>query len=178
MFSELNNLTDITDMDEYAALCGITPKELTDNFKYGIQRLAETKRCTPEEMVAKLREQYDGYHFTKGMVDVFNPFSLLYAFEKRSLDDFWFRTGTPMLAIHMLRAHQGEWDFHIEDIEKSDLVSLPEFNTPLEQATKPLPFLYQSGYVTIKEYVENCDMYVLGVPNTEVRRAINAWMRG
>jgi hypothetical protein len=103
------------------------------------------------------------------MVDVFNPFSLLYAFEKRSLDDFWFRTGTPMLAIHMLRAHQGEWDFHIEDIEKSGLVSLPEFNTPLEQATKPLPFLYQSGYVTIKEYVENCDMYVLGVPNTEVR---------
>jgi hypothetical protein len=169
MFSELNNLTDITDMDEYAALCGITPKELTDNFQYGIQRLAETKRCTPEEMVAKLREQYDGYHFTKGMVDVFNPFSLLYAFEKRSLDDFWFRTGTPMLAIHMLRAHQGEWDFHIEDIEKSGLVSLPEFNTPLEQATKPLPFLYQSGYVTIKEYVENCDMYVLGVPNTEVR---------
>jgi hypothetical protein len=120
-------------------------------------------------MMEKLREQYDGYHFTKSMVDVFNPFSLLYAFEKCSLDDFWFRTGTPMLAINMLKAHKGEWDFDIEDIEKSDLVSLSEFNTPLEQATKPLPFLYQSGYITIKEYVEECDMYVLGVPNTEVR---------
>jgi hypothetical protein len=127
------------------------------------------KRCTPEEMVEKLREQYDGYHFTKGMVDVFNPFSLLYAFEKLSLDDFWFRTGTPMLAIDILKAHKGEWNFDIEDIEKSDLVSLSEFNTPLEQAKKPLPFLYQSGYITIKEYVEECDMYVLGVPNTEVR---------
>jgi hypothetical protein len=169
MFSELNNLSDITDMDEYATICGITPRELTDNFQYGIQRFAEMKRCTPEEMVEKLREQYDGYHFTKGMVDVFNPFSLLYAFEKLSLDDFWFRTGTPMLAIDILKAHKGEWNFDIEDIEKSDLVSLSEFNTPLEQAKKPLPFLYQSGYITIKEYVEECDMYVLGVPNTEVR---------
>jgi hypothetical protein len=169
MFSELNNLVNITDDDEYASICGITLPELKDNFGYGIRKFAEKEECTPEKMIERLREQYDGYHFTKSMVDVFNPFSLLYAFTRCELNSYWFQTGTPSFAISMLKAHKGEWKFNIEDVENTDLVSLSEFSTPLEQSTKVLPFLYQAGYLTIKEYYKDCDMYILGVPNMEVR---------
>jgi hypothetical protein len=169
MFSELNNLKNITNEDAYASLCGITLQELKDNFEYGIRKFAEKEDCTPEEMVRQLRDQYDGYHFTRSLVDVFNPYSLLNAFSDCELNSYWFQSGTPTLVINMLKAHKEEWDFDIEDVEQSDLVSMSEFNTPLEQATKPLPFLYQAGYLTIKEYVKECDMYTLGVPNAEVR---------
>jgi hypothetical protein len=169
MFSELNNLVNITDDNEYASLCGITLQELKDNFGYGIRKFAEEEGCTPEEMVDKLREQYDGYHFTKSMVDIFNPFSLLYAFTRCDLNSYWFQTGTPTFAINMLKAHKGEWNFDIENIDALPPASLSEFNTPLEQATKPLPFLYQAGYLTIKSYPGRGDKYILGVPNAEVR---------
>jgi hypothetical protein len=168
MFSELNNLVNITDDDEYASICGITMQELTDNFGYGIRKFAEKEGCTPDEMIERLREQYDGYHFTKSMVDVFNPFSLLYAFTRCELNSYWFQTGTPAFAINMLKAHKGEWNFDIENIDRTRSMALSRFNTPLEQATEPLPFLYQAGYLTIKEYTEE-KKYVLGVPNTEVR---------
>jgi hypothetical protein len=169
MFSELNNLKNITNDNEYASICGITLPELTDNFEYGIRKFAEQEGCTFEEMVKRLRDQYDGYHFTETMVDVFNPYSLLNAFSECKLNNYWFQTGTPSFAINILKAHKGEWEFNIEDVEKTDLVSLSEFSTPLEQATKVLPFLYQAGYLTIKEYFKECDLYVLGVPNMEVR---------
>jgi hypothetical protein len=102
MFSELNNLVNITDDNEYASLCGITLPELKENFQYGIRKFAEKEGCTPEEMVEKLREQYDGYHFTDAMVDVFNPFSLLKAFSECRLNSYWFQTGTPTLVINIL----------------------------------------------------------------------------
>jgi hypothetical protein len=168
MFSELNNLKNITEVDAYSSLCGITFQELKDNFQYGIHKFAEQKNCTPEEMIDKLREQYDGYHFTKSMVDIFNPFSLLNAFSDCEMDSYWFQTGTPTLVINMLRAHKGEWKFDIENIDGTNPMAKSRFNTPLEQATEPLPFLYQAGYLTIKEYTED-NKYVLGVPNTEVR---------
>jgi hypothetical protein len=168
MFSELNNLRNITNDNEYASLCGITLPELRDNFRYGIRKFAEREGCTLEEMVDKLREQYDGYHFTKSMVDVFNPYSLLNAFIDCELNSYWFQTGTPSFAINMLKAHKGEWNFDIENIDRTRSMALSRFNTPLEQATEPLPFLYQAGYLTIKEYTEE-KKYVLGVPNTEVR---------
>jgi hypothetical protein len=169
MFSELNNLVNITDDDEYASICGITLPELKDNFGYGIRKFAEKEECTPEKMIERLREQYDGYHFTKSMVDVFNPFSLLYAFTRCDLNSYWFQTGTPSFAINMLKAHKGEWSINIENIEGLEPMVLSKFNTPLEMARGPIPFLYQAGYLTIKEYVREDDMYVLGVPNTEVR---------
>jgi hypothetical protein len=168
MFSELNNLKNITDVDDYSSLCGITLQELKDNFQYGIRKFAEHEKCSPEEMIDKLREQYDGYHFTDAMVDVFNPFSLLNAFSDCKLNSYWFQTGTPSFAINMLKAHKGEWQFDIEDIDRTTPVALSRFSTPLEQATEPLPFLYQAGYLTIKEHLES-NKYVLGVPNTEVR---------
>jgi hypothetical protein len=116
MFSELNNLVNITDDEEYASICGITLPELKDNFEYGIRKFAGKEKCSPEEMEEKLREQYDGYHFTKSLVDVFNPFSLLYAFSRCELNSYWFQTGTPSFAINMMKAHRGEWNFDIEEI--------------------------------------------------------------
>jgi hypothetical protein len=169
MFSELNNLRNITNDNEYASLCGITLPELKENFGYGIRKFAEQEGCTPEEMVEKLREQYDGYHFTDSMIDVFNPYSLLNAFLDCRLNNYWFQTGTPSFAINILKAHKGEWNLDIENIEGMDAVVLSKFNTPLELARGPIPFLYQAGYLTIKGYVKEDDMYILGVPNTEVR---------
>jgi hypothetical protein len=169
MFSELNNLKNITNEDAYASLCGITLPELEESFAFGIRKFAEQEGCTFEEMVRKLREQYDGYHFTKSMVDVFNPYSLLNAFSDCDLNNYWFQTGTPSFAINMLKAHKGEWEFNIENIEGLEPMVLSKFNTPLEMARGPIPFLYQAGYLTIKEYVKEDDMYILGVPNTEVR---------
>jgi hypothetical protein len=169
MFSELNNLRNITNDDEYSAICGITIPELKDNFQYGIRKFAEKEDCTFNEMVEKLREQYDGYHFTKGMVDVFNPFSLLNAFSDCELNNYWFQTGTPAFAIDILKAHKWEWTLDIDDIDALPPVNFSEFNTPLEQATKPLSFLYQAGYLTIKSYPGTGDKYILGVPNGEVR---------
>jgi hypothetical protein len=169
MFSELNNLKIITERDDYAALCGITLQELKDNFQYGIHEMAQKEGCSPEEMVEALREQYDGYHFTRQMTDIFNPYSLLNAFDDGELGDYWFRTGTPTFVIDMLRAHKGQWKFDIEEIDGLGPKVLSAFNTPLEQAHGPLPFLYQAGYLTIKEYIKEDNLYVLGVPNTEVR---------
>jgi hypothetical protein len=169
MFSELNNLVNITDDNEYASLCGITLPELKDNFRYGIRKFAEKEGCTPEEMVERLREQYDGYHFTDAMVDVFNPFSLLKAFSECRLNSYWFQTGTPTLVINMLKAHKEDWVFNMENIEALPPMSLEDFSTPLENATDPIPVLYQAGYLTIKSYDKEYDNYVLGVPNTEVR---------
>jgi hypothetical protein len=169
MFSELNNLVNITSLNDYAAICGITLPELKENFQYGIRQLAAEYECSTDEMAERLREQYDGYHFTDKLVDVFNPFSLLNAFVADRLDDFWFQTGTPTFVIDMLKAHKGQWKFDIEDIGNLEPTVLSAFNTPLEQARGPLPFLYQAGYLTIKEYYREDNLYVLGVPNTEVR---------
>jgi hypothetical protein len=85
-------------------------------------------------MIDKLREQYDGYHFTKSLVDVFNPFSLLYAFSRCDMSSYWFQTGTPSFAINTLKLHKGEWNFDIEEIEDTESMVLSKFNTPLEQA--------------------------------------------
>jgi hypothetical protein len=169
MFSELNNLKNITERDDYAAICGITLQELKSNFQYGIHKLAQKEHCSPDEMVETLREKYDGYHFTNQMTDIFNPYSLLNAFDDCELGDYWFQTGTPTFVIDMLKARKGQWKFDIEEIDGLKPTVLSAFNTPLEQARGPLPFLYQAGYLTIKEYLREDNLYVLGVPNTEVR---------
>jgi hypothetical protein len=169
IFSELNNLNIITDYDEYASICGITLQELKDNFQPGIEAMAAREHCTIDEAVEILRNQYDGYHFSKQMVDIFNPFSLLKAFDSGNVQDYWFQTGTPTFLLHMLKKHQTDWQFSIEDLEATKPVSLSRFNTSLELQAGPIPLLYQSGYLTIKEYIADNDLYVLGVPNTEVR---------
>jgi hypothetical protein len=169
MFSGLNNLVNISNMNDYAAICGITIPELKDNFQYGIRQLSTEYGCTPDEMLESLREQYGGYHFTDKMMDIFNPFSLLNAFDDGELGDYWFRTRTLTFVIDMLKARKGQWKFGIEEIDGTEPLSLSDFNTPLEQADDPIPFLYQAGYLTIRSYDKVYDSYVLGVPNTEVR---------
>jgi hypothetical protein len=169
MFSELNNLRCISESYDYSTLCGITHQELLDNFQYGIRLLAEKDECAPEEIVQKLTENYDGYHFNDALVGVFNPYSLLNTFNEEKFADYWFKTGTPAFVVDMLKEHKGQWKFDIEKIDRTEPMSLSRFSTPLEQARGPIPFLYQAGYLTIKEYLKKEDLYVLGVPNTEVR---------
>jgi hypothetical protein len=169
MFSELNNLFNISDVDDYAAVCGITSRELTDNFQGGIRALAQKMGFTIDEMLVRLRETYDGYHFTSAMVDIFNPYSLLSAFASSKLGDYWFQTGTPTMVVDMLKNHKGQWGFKVEDIDGTEPLTLQSFSTPLEQAYDAIPFLYQAGYLTIKRYLNREDLYVLGVPNAEVR---------
>jgi hypothetical protein len=152
---------------EYASICGITEQELRDNFAPGIRTLAEAKGYNPEEMVERLRDEYDGYHFSKNTEGVFNPFSLLSAFKQNELGHYWFHSGTPAPLVEMLRCYQQRGKFDISTFERSVPVPAEKFESPLEAETGPLPLLYQAGYLTIKESVGN--KYVLGIPNSEVR---------
>jgi hypothetical protein len=167
IFSELNNLEIISMTGEYASICGITEQELRDNFAPGIRTLAEAKGYSPEEMVERLRDEYDGYHFSKNTEGVFNPFSLLSAFKQNELGYYWFHSGTPAPLVEMLRRYQQRGKFDISTFERSVPVPAEKFESPLEAETGPLPLLYQAGYLTIKESVGN--KYVLGIPNSEVR---------
>jgi hypothetical protein len=169
IFSELNNLEIISRSKEYASICGITEQELLDNFQYGIQKMAEEYDCSADEMVSKLKDTYDGYHFCENSEGLFNPFSLLNALKQRDLGSYWFRSGTPTALVEMLRKYKQEGKFEVEMLESSKPVSLAKFETPLEMQTGPMPLLYQAGYVTIKGYDRDASLYTLGIPNSEVR---------
>jgi hypothetical protein len=169
IFSELNNLKIISHNKEYASICGITEQELLDNFQYGIQKMAEEYECTTDEMISKLKDTYDGYHFCPNSDGLYNPFSVLNAFDDLELGSYWFRSGTPTALVEMLRKYKQEGKFEVEMLESSKPVSLAKFETPLEMQTGPMPLLYQAGYVTIKGYDRDASLYTLGIPNSEVR---------
>jgi hypothetical protein len=169
IFSELNNLDIISQSPKYNAICGITKQELISNFQYGIAKMATEFECSTDDVLAKLIDRYDGYHFCGNSEGVFNPFSLLNALRDSELGSYWFRSGTPTFLVEMLKKHVGEWDFSVEDIDEGKPVSLSRFNTSLELQTGPLPLLYQSGYITIKSYDKELGLYTLGIPNSEVR---------
>jgi len=109
IFSELNNLKKISSADKYATICGITEQELKDNFKIGIESLAEVEECTPEEMLARLKDKYDGYHFSDALIDIYNPFSLLNAFDLNKVGDYWFESGTSTTLIRAFKQYVGEF---------------------------------------------------------------------
>jgi AcrR family transcriptional regulator len=169
IFSELNNLEIISRSEEYASICGITKQELVDNFQYGIKKMAADLSCTEDEVLVKLKDRYDGYHFSKNSEGVFNPFSLLNAFKRRELGSYWFASGTPRALVEMLKKYKRDGKFDVEMLDNLEPVSPAKFETPLEMQTGPLPLLYQAGYVTIKNYDEDASVFVLGVPNSEVR---------
>jgi hypothetical protein len=169
IFSELNNLKIISRSHDYAAICGITEQELKDNFSYGIRKMAEKYHCSTDEMLAKLKDAYDGYHFCEDSEGLFNPFSLLNAFKQNSLGSYWFRSGTPTALIRMLQRYQQEGQFDLSDLEAEQPFSPEMFEAPLEAQTGPLPLLYQAGYLTIKGYHQTAEVYTLGLPNSEVR---------
>jgi hypothetical protein len=169
IFSELNNLEIISMTGEYASICGITEQELRENFAPGIALLAEANRVTPEEMLQRLKDEYDGYHFCKKPEGLFNPFSLLNAFKQNELGRYWFHSGTPAPLVEMLKKYMQDGEFDMSCLENSMPVKSDMFESPLESETGPIPLLFQAGYLTIKEYLPEDNAYILGIPNSEVR---------
>ena len=165
IFSELNNLQNISMQDAYSAICGITENELRTQLEEDIRRMAEANGETYDEACIHLKQQYDGYHFSENSEDIYNPFSLFNAFAQKKYANFWFSTGTPTFLIDILQ----QSDF---DIRQLDGVSATaeQFDAPTNVITDPLPVLYQSGYLTIKEYDRDFQIYTLAYPNKEVRK--------
>lgn len=150
--------------EEYAAICGITQNELETQLREGIHELAEKQGMTVKQALDKLKDNYDGYHFTMPSPDIYNPFSLLTALSKRKIDSYWFGSGTPTYLVEMLRK------FHVTPQEIGNRQCLPEdFDAPTEQMSDITPLLYQSGYITIKAHDSLTDIYTLSIPNKEVK---------
>ena len=164
IFSTINNLTNVTMDTAFANICGITEKELTTTLKPDIERLAALNEMTYEEMHQKLKLQYDGYHFAKNSEEIYNPFSLLKAFQQREVGNYWFESGTPSFLIRQMQHFRTDIT-SLDDMEES----AESFNVPTEAMTTALPLLYQSGYLTIKGYDREAQTYTLSIPNQEVR---------
>jgi hypothetical protein len=169
IFSELNNLEIISRDSEYASICGITEQELKGNFQYGINKMAESLGYSYDEMIVRLKDAYDGYHFCKNSEGVFNPFSLLGALKNNDLGSYWFQSGTPRFLIEMLKKYQQDGLFSVEMLDSIEPVDASDFETPLEMQSGPLPLLYQAGYLTINSYDADSNVYTLKIPNSEVR---------
>lgn len=165
IFSELNNLQNISLRDEYSAICGITEKELRSELKTDIEIIAQANEETYEEACAHLKLQYDGYHFSKRCEDIYNPFSLFNAFASKNYENFWFSTGTPTFLIELLKQSQ----FDIRELDNTTATA-EQFDAPTNAITDPIPVLYQSGYLTIKGYDPDFELYTLAYPNKEVRK--------
>ena len=164
IFSELNNIENISMDEAYAAICGITQEEMETRMSIDVDLLASGLKLTREETLQQLKDNYDGYHFTWPSPDIYNPFSLLTAFSKKRLDSYWFGSGTPTYLIEMLRKFQViPQEIGGRKCEASD------FDAPTERMTDITPLLYQSGYLTIKDYSAFSQLYLLDLPNREVR---------
>ena len=164
IFSTINNLRNVSMEPAFAAICGITKEELETVLKPDIQLLANANKCTFEEMVQRLKLQYDGYHFTEDSEDIFNPFSLMCAFAAQDLGNYWFTSGTPSFLFKQMR----KFNTNILELDKLE-VSASQFDVPTEAMTTALPLLYQSGYLTIKSFDNDSKLYTLDFPNAEVK---------
>ena len=164
IFSTINNLTNISMLPKYAALCGITEEELTTAMAEDIALLAEAQGYSYEEMHNRLKARYDGYRFAKVSPEIYNPFSLLKCFNQKDVANYWFESGTPTFLIRQMQHFR-------TDITTMDRIeaSATSFDRPTEAMTNALPLLYQSGYITIKDYERETDSYILAIPNKEVR---------
>ena len=165
IFSELNNLQNISMRDDYSAICGITEQELRAQLQIDIEQMAQANNESYEEACVHLKRQYDGYHFSENCEDIYNPFSLFNAFAQKKYANFWFSTGTPTFLIDILQ----ECDFDIRELDGTTATA-EQFDAPSDRITDPLPVLYQSGYLTIKGYDPDFQIYTLTYPNKEVRK--------
>ena len=164
IFSELNNIQNISMLPEYAAICGITEEEMATQMDEDLDILAGRMGISREKTVQKLKDNYDGYHFTWPSPDIYNPFSLLNAFADGRLDSYWFGSGTPTYLIEMLKK------YGVQPQQIGGRKAMAEsFDAPTERMTDIAPLLYQSGYVTIKGYSPVTQLYTLDIPNKEVR---------
>ena len=165
IFSELNNLTQISMYDEYSGLCGITQEELDTVLRPCVEEYAQNLEITTDEAYALLKKNYDGYHFSRKSQDVYAPFSVLRAFDGRNTDHYWFESGTMTSLIEHLRHYPLKTALQYDGVK----VGLDEFNISCESASTPIPLLYQSGYLTIDSYEPLLKTYTLHFPNLEVR---------
>lgn len=169
VFSGFNQPKDISMDPRYEALCGITQEEMERYFHEPITELAQKEECTYGEMKERLKAQYDGYHFSESMLDIYNPFSILNAFDSLQIRDYWFASGTPTYLVRLLR-HSNE---QINELTGKyyDASLFADYKADVEQ---PLPMIYQSGYLTIKGYDKRRNRYLLDFPNNEVRKGFLA----
>lgn len=164
VFSDLNNLTDISMDHRYISICGMTEKELLTNFKEGINELAEANGDTEEATIAKLKARYDGYHFEENTVGIYNPFSVLNTLAKSRYDDYWFKANTHTYLFDILKKH----DYCITEFSKAQIKA----NMMNNVDSNPFLVIYLSGYLTIKSYDERFKNYQLGIPNKEIEEGI------
>ena len=165
VFSDLNNLMDISMINRFSEICGITEEELHRYFDDDIHTLAEKLGTSYEETCARLKQNYDGYHFTFKSPGMYNPFSILNTFANMQIDNYWFATGTPTYLVELMKRH----NYDVKEIE--DIVtSGPVLDSIDSTSTDPVPVIYQSGYLTIKDYNEEFENYTLGFPNREVEQ--------
>ena len=164
IFSELNNLKNISMMPEYAGICGITEEELTAQLADYVEAIAESQGKTHEEVLQQLKQNYDGYHFCWPSPDIFNPYSLLNALSDKRVDSYWFASGTPTYLIEMMR----KFGVAPSQIGRNRAMA-SAFDAPTERMTSLTPLLYQSGYTTIKDYNPISGLYTLDIPNKEIR---------
>lgn len=164
VFSDLNNLTDISMDHRYISICGMTEKELLTNFKEGINELAEANGDSETETIAKISMRYAGYHFEENSEEIYNPFSVLNTLANSRYDDYWFKANTNTFLIDILRKH----DYCITNLNKAQVKA----NMMNNVDSNPIPVIYQSGYLTIKSYDERFKNYQLGFPNKEVEEGI------
>jgi hypothetical protein len=163
VFSDLNNLEDISLDKPYASICGITDAEIDTVLHPYVQRLATVSKRSYDDVREELRTQYDGYHFAYDSVAVYNPFSLLNTFKKNEFNNYWFETGTPSYLVYLLKKHH----FNLEKMATAECDS-DVLNSVDSQSANPIPVIYQSGYLTIKDYDPEFKLYQLGFPNKEV----------
>lgn len=167
VFSGLNNLNDISMDSEYSDICGISESDLMEYLSEGVGELASANGLTVDECLSKLKEMYDGYHFCEDSEGMYNPFSLLNTLQKKKFHEFWFETGTPSFLVKILK--QTEYDItrlseNDAEIDSNILSGVNDYKR------NPIPLLYQSGYLTVKEYDPRFEVYRLGFPNKEVRK--------
>ena len=163
VFSSLNSLKDISMRKDFHAVCGITEQELHDNFAPYVSRMSDELDLTPEEVLAEMARMYDGYHFVPNCPGLYNPFSVLNALDAQAFGSYWFATGTPTYLVKLLRLH----DYNLQSLS-DEYVTEDILNSIDVASTNPVPVIYQSGYLTIKDYAPEFHTYRLGFPNEEV----------
>lgn len=164
VFSDLNQLNDISMDKRYNEICGLTWQEIADNFEPELKELAEDNDLTPEETRETMTRLYDGYHFMFGQEGIFNPFSVLNVLDRSQFDNYWFKTGTPTFLVELLK----KTDYDLRDIDGVQM-AVDGFADYRADVQRPIPVIYQSGYLTIKDYDKEFRLYTLGFPNEEVK---------
>lgn len=165
VFSGLNNLTDISIEPEYSDVCGISEEDLHKYFDESVAELAEANNLSIDECYGKLKDMYDGYHFSEESDGMYNPFSLLSTFRSRKFKEYWFETGTPTLLVNVMK----QTSFDVTTLSDQVEVSVEDLGGMQDIINRPIPLFFQTGYLTIKDYDKEFNIYTLGFPNDEVK---------